>query len=156
MRMLPLLSAFALVGSLAACGVVGSDAARTMPAPGAPPARLAGTAWVAEDIDGKGVVDRAQSTIEFIDDKRVAGSLGCNRYTGSYGADATGMRFTQIASTRRLCPEALMQQEARFGAARIPHRPRWRDDAARRRWPGPGQADAARPSGLTGRRASTS
>jgi putative lipoprotein len=115
--MLPLLSAFALVGSLAACGVVGSDAARTMPAPGAPPARLAGTAWVAEDIDGKGVVDRAQSTIEFIDDKRVAGSLGCNRYTGSYGADATGMRFTQIASTRRLCPEALMQQEARFGAA---------------------------------------
>jgi putative lipoprotein len=117
MRLLPLLSAFALVGSLAACGVVGGDAARTMPGPPAPPARLAGTAWVAEDIDGKGVVDRAQSTIEFIDDKRVAGSLGCNRYTGSYGADATGMRFAQVASTRRSCPEALMQQEARFGAA---------------------------------------
>ena len=37
--------------------------------PLAPPARLAGTAWLAEDVDGKGVVDRAQSTIEFIDDK---------------------------------------------------------------------------------------
>jgi heat shock protein HslJ len=120
MRLLPLLSAFALVGSLAACSVVGSDAARTTPeppAPPAPPARLAGTTWLAEDVDGKGVIDRAQSTIEFIDDKRVAGSLGCNRYTGSYSADATGMRFSQLASTRRMCPEALMQQEARFNAA---------------------------------------
>lgn len=117
MRLLPHFSAFALVGSLAACSVVGGDAARTTPEPPAPPARLAGTAWLAEDVDGKGVVDRAQSTIEFIDDKRVAGSLGCNRYTGSYAADATGMRFGQLASTRRMCPEALMQQEARFSAA---------------------------------------
>ena len=119
MRLLPLFSAFALVGSLAACSVVGGDAAPlppVAPEPPAPPARLAGTTWLAEDIDGKGVVDRAQSTIEFIDDKRVAGSLGCNRYTGSYSADASGMRFGQLASTRRMCPEALMQQEARFSA----------------------------------------
>jgi putative lipoprotein len=27
------------------------------------------------------------------------------------------MRFGQLASTRRMCPEALMQQEARFSAA---------------------------------------
>lgn len=120
MRLFPLLSAFALAGLLTACSIVGGDAGPVPPAapePPAPPARLAGTAWLAEDIDGKGVVDRAQSTIEFIDDRRVAGSLGCNRYTGSYSADATGMRFDRLASTRRTCPEALMEQEARFSAA---------------------------------------
>lgn len=120
MRLLTLLSAFALAGSLAACSVVGGGATSVPPVapePPAPPARLAGTAWLAEDIDGKGVADGAQSTIEFVDDRRVAGSLGCNRYTGSYSADATGMRFGQLASTRRMCPEALMQQEARFSAA---------------------------------------
>lgn len=81
------------------------------------PAKMGGTAWLAEDIDGKGVVERAQSTIEFTDDESAAGSLACNRYTTTYSADATGLRFGTVAATRRMCPPALMEQETRFSAA---------------------------------------
>jgi putative lipoprotein len=81
------------------------------------PAKLGGTAWLAEDIDGKGVVDRAQSTIEFVDDQRAARSLACNRYATTYAADATGLRFGTTGATRRMCPPALMEQETRFSAA---------------------------------------
>ena len=88
----------------------------TTPA-GKAPVKLGGTAWLAEDIDGKGVVDRVQSTIEFVDDQRAAGSLACNRYTTTYSADATGLRFGTIGATRRMCPPALMEQESRFSAA---------------------------------------
>jgi heat shock protein HslJ len=128
----------ALLAALVACSTVpGTDVAATPPrevaiappapaeaaAPGAPsqsvalpPENLSGTSWLAEIIDGAAVVDRSQSTMEFLDNQRVAGSLGCNRYTGSYSADATGLRFARLASTRRMCPPALMDQETRFDA----------------------------------------
>ena len=109
MKLLGSFAVLAAAASLTACAVVSREQAAAPP-----PERLAGTSWLAEDIDGKGVLDRVQSTIEFIDETRVAGSLGCNRYTGSYRADATGLRFGDLASTRRMCPEAQMEQEGRF------------------------------------------
>jgi putative lipoprotein len=110
MRWHPLFLAFSFAVMFQACSTTTPPAAQT-------PAKLGGTAWLAEDIDGKGVVDRAQSTVEFVDDQRAAGSLACNRYTTTYSADATGLRFGTIGATRRMCPPALMDQEARFSAA---------------------------------------
>jgi putative lipoprotein len=47
----------------------------------------------------------------------VAGSGGCNRYTGK-GALARGKAaIGPLASTRMACPPALMNQETRFLAA---------------------------------------
>ena len=43
---------------------------------------LPGTAWLAEDIDGHGVVDRARSTMEFVKSGQVSGIAACNRYFG--------------------------------------------------------------------------
>lgn len=83
----------------------------------APPQQLAATAWLAEDIDGKGVVDRVRSTLEFFDRQLAGGNLGCNPYTTTYFADASGLRFGLIASTRKACPQAVMEQEARFSSA---------------------------------------
>jgi heat shock protein HslJ len=48
-----------------------------------PRASLIGTSWLAEDIGGRGVIDRAQTTISFEPEGRVAGSGGCNRYFGA-------------------------------------------------------------------------
>lgn len=78
---------------------------------------LLGRAWVAEDIGGRGVVDRARSEITFTAEGRAQGSGGCNRFSGSYTRDGTTLRLGAIAATRMACPPALMDQESRFLAA---------------------------------------
>ena len=83
----------------------------------APPAKLAGTTWLAEDIGGAGVLDRVQSTLQFFDNQLAGGTLACNQYTTTYFADASGLRFGGIATTRKMCPPAVMEQETRFSAA---------------------------------------
>lgn len=75
---------------------------------------LTDTGWWVEDIGGAGVVDRARTTVEFIAPGRVAGSTGCNQYTGTFERDDTAIRFGPLAGTRKMCPEALMRQEQRF------------------------------------------
>jgi heat shock protein HslJ len=75
---------------------------------------LAGAKWVAEDIDGRGVIDDAQSTVEFIAESRVAGRAGCNRYSGGVQADGQKLHIEQLMSTKMACAPALMDQETRF------------------------------------------
>jgi heat shock protein HslJ len=78
---------------------------------------IEGTAWLVEDIAGRGVIDLAQTTIDFDSAGRVSGSTGCNRYTGVATRDGTSLRFGQLATTRRACVPALMDQEQRFSQA---------------------------------------
>jgi heat shock protein HslJ/membrane-bound inhibitor of C-type lysozyme len=77
-------------------------------------AGIEGTAWLVEDIAGQGVIDRAQTTIGFDTSGRVSGSTGCNRYTGAATIENEVLRFGQLASTRRACVPALMDQEQKF------------------------------------------
>ena len=70
--------------------------------------------WLAEDIDGRGVVDNVQSTLEISASGHVAGRGGCNRYVGSVEIKGNSIQFGELASTRMACPEALMNQEDRF------------------------------------------
>lgn len=80
----------------------------------APPERLEGTAWRLASIDGKPVADPGRSTLRLFDRQLAGGSLGCNAYSTTYFADASGLRFGAIAPTRDTCPVALMEQESRF------------------------------------------
>ncbi len=75
---------------------------------------LTGTRWLVEDISGAGVIDRARTTVEFVEPGRVAGRGGCNRYMGGYELDGESLDFAPLASTMMACPEALMNQEQRF------------------------------------------
>ena len=75
---------------------------------------LPGTAWLAEDIDGRGVVDRARSTMEFIKPDQVGGLAACNRYFGPVSIGGGRISFGNLAATRMMCPDALMDQEQRF------------------------------------------
>jgi putative lipoprotein len=78
-------------------------------------ASLRGTSWLAEDIGGRGVIDRAQTTISFEPDDRVAGSGGCNRYFGSVTIEGDAITFSnKLGSTMMACAPALMDQERRF------------------------------------------
>ncbi|MCU0975132.1 MAG: META domain-containing protein [Steroidobacteraceae bacterium] len=86
------------------------------PVTGSVPPDLANTRWLVEDLEGRGVIDRVQSTLEFGERGAVAGNLACNRFTTSYEQSGPGLRFGLVAATRRMCPEAVMDQEQRFNA----------------------------------------
>lgn len=77
------------------------------------PADLSGTAWVAEDIERRGVLDVLQSTLVFGDDG-VHGNAGCNQYRGTSWVDGDRLSMSGFATTRKMCPESVMDQEQRF------------------------------------------
>jgi uncharacterized lipoprotein YbaY/heat shock protein HslJ len=77
-------------------------------------AGIEGTAWQVEDIAGRGVIDRAQTTIRFDALGRVSGSTGCNGFTGVASLEGAALRFSQLSRTQRACVPALMDQEQKF------------------------------------------
>jgi len=96
---------------------VGCSAAGPAPPAAVALAPLEGTAWLAEDIDGRGVVDRVQSTLAFDADQKVAGRAACNRYFGTFQQSADLIEIKPGGATRMACPPAVMEQEDRFLAA---------------------------------------
>lgn len=74
-------------------------------------------AWLAEDIDGGGVIDNLQTTLEIAADGSVSGNGGCNRFGGSATIDGDKITFGDLASTMMACAEAAMNQEQKFHAA---------------------------------------
>ena len=84
---------------------------------------LTKTRWVATTINnGKGgaesVVAGSTVTAIFAEDGTVAGSGGCNTYSGAYTVDGTTLDFGPLASTKMACAdEGVSQQEANYFAA---------------------------------------
>lgn len=79
-------------------------------------APLAGV-WQVDYIEGAGVVDRSPARYQFDDSMRVTGNASCNSFTGSYEIVDGAIVVGNLASTRMMCPPALMEQEARFLSA---------------------------------------
>jgi heat shock protein HslJ len=78
---------------------------------------LTGTAWIAEDLGGRGVLDHPHTTMSFPQAGQVGGSGGCNHYGGPVEVSGDSIRFGPIASTRMACATAISDQEGRFFAA---------------------------------------
>jgi len=74
---------------------------------------LQGT-WIVEDIDGKGIIDNSHVTIRFDNDGRVSGHATCNQYSGTYELNGDVLVIGNLVSTRKACPETLMNQENIF------------------------------------------
>ena len=70
--------------------------------------------WLVEDINHRGVIDMAQTTVQFNDDGKVSGSICVNRYTGTATIEDDALRFGPLATTRRAGPPAMMDQEQKF------------------------------------------
>lgn len=78
------------------------------------PREISGS-WLLEDLAGRGVIDRSQITLEFGDGPKVSGTAGCNRYFGSMERVASEViNSGPFASTQKICPPALMNQEQAF------------------------------------------
>jgi putative lipoprotein len=104
---LPVAIALLLSGGCSSDGA--SAMGRSTPAP------LVDTTWLAEDIGGSGVVNPAQTSMSFHSAGRVAGSGGCNRYSGAVNSGwTTGLSFSDLGSTLKACEPTLMDQERRF------------------------------------------
>jgi heat shock protein HslJ/uncharacterized membrane protein len=83
----------------------------------APLPALWGTAWRLEDLAGAGVVDRVQATLVFPSEGRASGNGSCNRFNGVVTIDGSSIQFGGIATTRKACVEAVMNQEEKYFAA---------------------------------------
>ena len=91
------------------CSVDKSEAEAETSAPS-----LTAQEWRAEDINAAGIIDMSHATLNFKADGSVSGDASCNRYTGSYTQDEDTLTFTPLATTRKACPPALMDQEQKF------------------------------------------
>lgn len=82
--------------------------------PATPTSDLTGGEWLVEDINNRGVMDYAQTTLAFDAEGNVYGSGGCNRFKGSYDLSGDRLSFGPIATTQMACTEALNNQERAF------------------------------------------
>lgn len=75
---------------------------------------LVGTRWLAEDIDGKGVIDMLQTTLGFENNTRALANGGCNNAFGNVTFNGDELEFGAFGVTMKMCTEAISNQEARF------------------------------------------
>jgi heat shock protein HslJ len=74
---------------------------------------LAGTSWALSDLDGNPPV--AEATLQFDAEGRLAGTTGCNQYSGGYSAEGDTLAVGELISTKMACTAAgVMEQETRF------------------------------------------
>jgi heat shock protein HslJ len=101
----------------------GTGAGTGAGAPAAPAARpdttallasLQGSQWLLEDITGRGVIDRLQSTLGFPQAGQLGGSGGCNRFMGPVRVSEGQLTIGPLVTTRMACAPAAMTQEQRF------------------------------------------
>lgn len=69
--------------------------------------------YIAEWIGDEPVVGRTPLSLTFSED-RVYGNAGCNHWFATYQRDGQQIRFSNIGSTRKMCPELIMKQELHF------------------------------------------
>jgi heat shock protein HslJ len=89
-----------------------------MPPDTEPSTQLAGTHWTLKQLSGEAIAQDADKKEIYIelneDDRRLAGSGGCNRLMGSYELDGASLHFRQVASTMMACPGNVMPREQAF------------------------------------------
>lgn len=81
---------------------------------GEPRALLEGPEWQISSLGGEPLPESVSVTIQFLEDDRVAGTSGCNRFMGAYELTGEGLSFGQLAGTMMACPPPQMDVERRF------------------------------------------
>ncbi len=73
-----------------------------------------GVEWRVIEIDGMVVPEGVEVTLAQPEAGLIAGSSGCNRYSGRISAEGAGLKIGALAGTRMMCPEVQMQAEQAF------------------------------------------
>lgn len=69
--------------------------------------------YIAEWIGDEPVIGRTAVSLT-LSEGRAYGNAGCNHWFGSYEQNGQQIRFSNLGSTRKLCPEEIMEQEHAF------------------------------------------
>lgn len=107
MRIIKYVSLVIPAVALAACVTHGVEAERLR-------AALTSEPWLVEDIAGRGVIDYAQTTLQFDADGHLTGNTACNEYSATHDVGGTELHIADAKLTKRACPAAVMDQEERF------------------------------------------
>ena len=116
MRLLTALCLSVVMLTLSACQLLSGHAREHEMSRGFSPDELLGPEWVVEDIAGQGLIDASRVTLNFDAEGRVYGKASCNGYSGQYQQAGDAWTISQLITTKKLCPPALMEQEQRFTA----------------------------------------
>jgi heat shock protein HslJ len=88
---------------------------------------LLGSEWQLEDLGGI-AADHGQATLTFPEAGKIAGNGSCNRFFGSAEINGDAIKLSALGSTRMACPEAVMNQEAKYlEALQAAERFEWKD-----------------------------
>ena len=63
------------------------------------------------------MLDNVQATLAFQETGKVSGNGSCNRFFGSAKINGNAIEFGPLGATRMACPEAVMNQEAKYMGA---------------------------------------
>lgn len=109
--------------------VQGKPAPQAAPSPTAA-LSLTGSQWLLEDLGGSGVIDNVQATLTFSEADKVSGNGSCNRFFGSAKIEGDLIQLGPLGVTRMACPEAVMNQEAKYlNALQATERFEWKDSS---------------------------
>lgn len=75
---------------------------------------LAGSHWVATEIDGQAIAPDVDFAVAFESVDQVSGIAGCNRFFGAYSTDGDAIAFGHLGATQMMCPPEQMELEQRF------------------------------------------
>ena len=89
-----------------------------------PDVTLTNTYWKLVELNGAAVEPGEGKELHMIlkGEDQVAGYAGCNQFTGSVTVTGDGLAFGPIASTRRMCPDVMQQEDAFLQALENAHR----------------------------------
>ena len=98
--------------------------AESVSEPTKPDVSLTNTYWKLVELDGAAVEPGEGKELHMIlrGDDQVAGYAGCNQFTGSVTVTGDGLAVGPIASTRRMCPDVMQQEDAFLQALESAHR----------------------------------
>jgi len=70
--------------------------------------------WKIQTIQDKELLDNSTAQLLFNEDNNLSGSGSCNRLSTSYNSQNNALTINPIATTRKMCLPALMEQETRL------------------------------------------
>ncbi len=70
--------------------------------------------WLVESIQGKAVMTKSMAQLNFNQENKLTGSASCNNISSSYSTQNNSIHIGPVATTRKMCLPALMEQETRL------------------------------------------
>ncbi|KGJ87739.1 META domain-containing protein [Colwellia psychrerythraea] len=87
--------------------LIACNSSTTLPTP----ETLSGS-WLVQSIKNKPVISQSSARLTFDQKNKLSGSASCNNISTSYSLQNNSISIGPIATTRKMCLPALMQQES--------------------------------------------